>query len=109
MADVASGKYINIQGFAHNTNGVLKAGDTIQFSNHLKLYTILEDVNSDGSGQASVKISPALLSNVVTNETVVYKDLKAHVHLMESKINSDLMIGNLIKLSTLNFKENLLF
>ena len=67
------GNSIDLDGFANSTNNVFKAGDYIQINSYL--YMIIEDANSNGSGEANVKIEPSLRSGIETindDTTVIY-------------------------------------
>ena len=70
-----TGNQVALDGFANSTNNVFKAGDYIQIGSYL--YMVIEDVNSNGSGEANVKIEPALRSTIETindDTTVVYSN-----------------------------------
>ena len=70
-----TGNQVALDGFANNTNNVFKAGDYIQIGSYL--YMVIEDVNSNGSGEANVKIEPALRSSIETindDTTVIYSN-----------------------------------
>ena len=47
-------------------------GDMIQFSNHDKLYTIVEQTNPNGSGAGSIKIQPGLQTAVTASHDITY-------------------------------------
>ena len=53
-----TGNQVALDGFANSTSNVFKAGDYIQIGSYL--YMVTEDVTSNGSGEANVKIEPAL-------------------------------------------------
>jgi hypothetical protein len=68
-----TGTSITTDGWDTSVTGILKAGDVIQFAGtkeinpqsyastgRLKHFVVQEDVNSDGSGLATIKISPAI-------------------------------------------------
>ena len=68
-----TGNQVALDGFANSTNNVFKAGDYIQINSYL--YMVTEDVNSNGSGEANVKIEPALRQGIETiadDATVIY-------------------------------------
>ena len=70
-----TGNQVALDGFANSTNNVFKAGDYIQIGSYL--YMVIEDVNSNSSGEANVKIEPALRSNIETindDTTVIYSN-----------------------------------
>ena len=64
---------VALDGFANSTNNVFKAGDYIQIGSYL--YMVTEDVTSNGSGEANVRIEPALRQGIETiadDATVTY-------------------------------------
>lgn len=62
------GKVINMKSFPTSKTGLLLAGDWISINN--RLYTILEDCNSDGSGNTSVSVWPYLTGTLADNTQV---------------------------------------
>tara|TARA_Y100001963_G_scaffold160024_1_gene267155 strand:+ start:8365 stop:8961 length:597 start_codon:yes stop_codon:yes gene_type:complete len=58
-----------------NSTTVMKAGDFIKFGGHTKIYMLTGDATSDGSGNASLTIEPALLTSPSDNDTVIYNDI----------------------------------
>jgi hypothetical protein len=68
-----TGNAIDLDGFANSTNNVFKAGDYIQINSYL--YMVSADVNSNGSGEATVYVEPSLRSAIETindGTTVIY-------------------------------------
>ena len=68
-----TGNQVALDGFANSTSNVFKAGDYIQIGSYL--YMVTENVTSNGSGEANVKIEPALRQGIETiadNATVTY-------------------------------------
>jgi hypothetical protein len=61
---------INLSGFDTSTSDVLKAGDLIKFNGHSKVYMVQSDLNSDGSGNGTVLISPSLVETLSDTEAV---------------------------------------
>jgi len=61
---------IALSGFDASTNDVLKAGDLIKFNGHSKVYMVQSDLNSDGSGNGTVAISPSLVETLSDTEAV---------------------------------------
>jgi hypothetical protein len=53
-----------------NSDNVLKAGDVVRFANHTKVYMVTTDCNTDGSGNATMNIQPALLETLTNNEGI---------------------------------------
>ena len=60
------------KGWTHTVTGILKAGDFIQVGTGVqqRIYKVLKDVNSDGSGLATLDIFPALREGVSDNQTI---------------------------------------
>ena len=70
-----TGNQVALDGFANSTSNVFKAGDYIQIGSYL--YMVTEDVSSNSSGEADVKIEPALRQGIETiadDATVVYSN-----------------------------------
>lgn len=73
---VSTGNTIILQGLANNTIGVVKAGDIIQMqitqsvnfrtkrpTGTLMSFAVLEDSDSNGSGECTVRVSPSIVSS----------------------------------------------
>ena len=76
---------ISLDGFTVSTTGVLKAGDLIKFS-HGKVYMVQSDINSDGSGAATVTIEPNLVETLADNEAVIMNQPSFTVYLPSEEI-----------------------
>ena len=55
-----------------NTVVIFKAGDFLKFANHDKVYTVTEDAVSDGSGDETINIEPALVTSPATDSAITY-------------------------------------
>ncbi|QDP47970.1 MAG: putative distal tail protein [Prokaryotic dsDNA virus sp.] len=77
---------IVLDGFDASTSGVLKAGDLIKFANHSKVYMVQSDIDSNGSGECTVLISPALVSSLANNEAVTVNKPSFTVYLSSNEI-----------------------
>ena len=85
-----TGNQIALDGFANSTNNVFKAGDYIQIGSYL--YMVTEDVNSNGSGEANVKIEPALRSGIETinnDDAVIYSSTTTLMRLDNNEFQWD--------------------
>jgi len=85
-----TGNQVALDGFANSTNNVFKAGDYIQIGSYL--YMVIEDVNSNGSGEANVRIEPSLRSSIETindNTTVIYTNTTTIMRLDTNFTNWD--------------------
>jgi len=54
----------SIDGMANSTNGIFKAGDYFRFTGQNKVYMVVADVNSNGSGAGTLTFEPPLRANV---------------------------------------------
>lgn len=77
---------ITIDGFSASTSGVLKAGDLIKFAGHSKVYMVQSDVDSDGTGAATVLIEPNLVATLADNEAVTMNQPSFTVYLTSDEI-----------------------
>jgi len=66
---------VEIDGMANSTNGQLKAGDYFRFTGQTKVYMVIEDVNSNGSGQGTLNFEPPLRDNVSDNAVLIYSNV----------------------------------
>ena len=65
----------SIDGMANSTTGVFKAGDYFRFTGQSKVYMIVSDVSSNGSGQGTLTFEPPLRSNVSDNTAIIYSSV----------------------------------
>ena len=85
-----TGNQVALDGFANSTSNVFKAGDYIQINSFL--YMVTEDVTSNSSGEANVKIEPALRQGIETiadDATVVYSNTKTIMRLDSNETACD--------------------
>ena len=66
---------VAIDGMANSTNGIFKAGDFFRFTGQTKVYMVMADVNSNGSGQGTLTFEPPLRSNVSDNAILIYSNV----------------------------------
>jgi len=73
-----TGDTLITDGWTPSTTGILKAGDWIQLgsSSATRLHKVLDDVNSDGSGNATLTIWPNLRSSPSDNATITVNNAK---------------------------------
>ena len=65
----------SIDGMANSTSGVFKAGDYFRFTGQNKVYMVMADVSSNGSGQGTLTFEPPLRSNVSDNAVLIYSNV----------------------------------
>ncbi len=66
---------VAIDGMANSTSGVFKAGDYFRFTGQTKVYMVMADVSSNGSGQGTLTFEPPLRANVSDNAVLVYSNV----------------------------------
>jgi hypothetical protein len=65
-----TGRTVTTEGWTASQTGILKAGDFIKFAGSDKVYMVTADCDSDGSGDASVVIEPALMASPEDNADI---------------------------------------
>ena len=73
-----SGNTLETDGWTTSVTGILKAGDYIQLGSGstAKLHKVLDDVNSDGSGNATLTIFPDIRTSPADNSAIVVTSAK---------------------------------
>lgn len=82
-----TGKSLTTDGWTFSQTGILKAGDFFAFdtSNGRELKQIVADVNSDGSGNATLVFSPSIRVSPVDNEPIVVSSPSAVMRLVDDE------------------------
>lgn len=85
---------------AANNATVIKAGDVVRFSNHTKVYMATTDITTDGSGNGTLNIEPALIEAVTTSHTITHnavpfrmimdEDIQEYVYTLEGHMAFEL-------------------
>jgi hypothetical protein len=65
----------SIDGMANSTSGVFKAGDYFRFTGQNKVYMVMADVNSNGSGAGTLTFEPPLRSALSDNTVLIYSNV----------------------------------
>jgi hypothetical protein len=65
----------SIDGMANNTTGVFKAGDYFRFTGQNKVYMVVADVNSNGSGAGTLTFEPPLRTALSDNTILIYSNV----------------------------------
>ena len=65
----------SIDGMANSTTGVFKAGDFFRFTGQNKVYMIVADVSSNGSGAGTLTFEPPLRTAVSDNTVLIYSNV----------------------------------
>ena len=84
-----TGDQLVIDGATASQTGYLKAGDYIQLGSgaSAKFHKVLQDANSDGSGNVTLTIFPDLRSSPADDATVVVTNAKGVFRLNENVVN----------------------
>jgi len=87
-----TGNELVTDGWTTSTTGILKAGDYIQLGTGAtsRLYKVLDDVNSDGSGNATLTLWPDLRSAPADNATITVSDTKTNFRLNSAQTSWDI-------------------
>jgi hypothetical protein len=86
-----TGNELVTDGWTTSTTGILKAGDYIQLGTgaSAKLHKVLDDVNSDSSGNATITIWPDLRSAPSDNAAIVVSGAKGVFRLSANQSDWD--------------------
>jgi len=78
VLDAANGDSIDITGAPASATGYLKAGDYIQIGSaaNARLYKVLEQVNTNGSGAATLNIWPAFRENAALGSSIIVNNAR---------------------------------
>ena len=66
---------INLTGMTASQSAIFKAGDFIRFTGQNKVYMVISDVSSNGSGNGTMTIEPPLRSTVTTGTVLIYSNV----------------------------------
>ena len=87
-----TGSSLITDGWTASQTGILKAGDYIQLGagSSSKLYKVLVDANSDGSGNATFDIFPSINTAVADNSAITVASPKGLFRLASNEMGFDL-------------------
>ncbi len=87
-----TGNELITDGWTNSTTGILKAGDYIQIGTGLtsRLYKVLDDVNSNGSGAATLTIWPDLRTAPADNAAITVANPKGLFRLNSAQTTWDI-------------------
>ncbi len=87
-----TGDELDIDGLPASVNGYLKAGDYIQLGSGstATLHKVLEDVDTNGSGQATLNLWPKVRTAPTDNATVVVSSAKGQFRLNSNETTWDI-------------------
>ena len=88
----------------NNSITIFKAGDYLKFANHDKVYTVTADATSDGSGDSTISIEPALITAPADDSAVTYTSVPFTVALRSGIQEFDTGTSGLFSLE-IDFEE----
>ena len=88
-----AGRSVVTDGWTPSTSGILKAGDVIKFAGQNKIYMLTDDANSDGGGNATLAIEPALFASPADNEALTVSNVPFTVAFTGDTRESDYVPG----------------
>ncbi len=96
-----TGNSLITDGWTASQTGILKAGDYFQLGTGAssKLYKVLADANSDGSGDATFDIWPSINTAVADDSTIVVSSAKGLFRLATNETFFDLRLAQKYGLS----------
>jgi hypothetical protein len=73
-----TGDTLDVKGLPNSVTGVVKAGDYINLGSgaNTKLHKVLDDADSNGSGEATLNIWPSLRVSPNDSDSVIYQNVK---------------------------------
>lgn len=79
-----TGSSLATDGWTPDATGLLLKGDYIQIGNHM--YMVLNDVDADGSGEATIDVWPRLRADVDDNDPIITSNCKCIFRLTSNDI-----------------------
>lgn len=96
-----TGNALLVKGFTPNINGILLKGDYIQLGTGVnsRLHMVVDDVNSDVSGNAVLNIVPALRLSPTTNDPVIVSNARGIFRLVDNSFSWSVDPGPVYRVS----------
>lgn len=95
------GNSLSTDGWTPDTDGLLRKGDYFQLGTGMssKLYMVTKDVNSNGSGAATISFVPALRSSPTDNQAIITDNPRGVFRLADNSFSWSMAPGGLYRLS----------
>jgi len=100
-----TGRSIDTKGWTPSITGILAAGDFVKFNGHNKIYMVTADADSDGAGDATISIEPALFESPSDEAAVTVNSVSFAVALVADEAAFSLA-GPLYALQTVSMLED---
>jgi hypothetical protein len=90
-----TGNQLQTSGWTPSVTGILKAGDWFQLgtAGNTRLYKVLDDVNSDASGNATLSIFPSLRTSPANLESIIFNAPRGQWRLSANDIDYTIQTG----------------
>jgi hypothetical protein len=90
-----TGNQLNTKGWTPNITGILRAGDWVQLGTGAtsRLYKVLDDVNSNANGEATLTLFPNLRSSPANNAALTISSPKGVWRLAANDVGYDIQTG----------------
>lgn len=87
VVNLSRSRSLYVRSLSNNVTDVFKAGDwvSVSVSTLPRLYKVLQDVNSDGSGLATLDIWPALRGDIPDGAAITYSSPKGTFRLADNE------------------------
>ena len=100
-----SGNSINIDGATVSITNWARAFDYVQFAGSTKVYQVTEDVNSDSSGNVTLKLNSPLVVSPGNNSVVTFGDNVSFNFAMMDRPSTNYQPGKIVTYGTFKFEE----
>lgn len=92
-----TGDSLLTDGWTPSITGILKAGDWIQLgsASSTRLHKVLDDVNSDSGGNATLTIWPSLRSSPSDNAAITVQNTKGRWRLASNSVDYTIDVGQI--------------
>jgi hypothetical protein len=90
-----TGQSLITDGWTAGVTGILKQGDYIEVAN--RLYMVMVDANSDGSGNATLDIWPRLRAATIDNEAITVTNCRGIFRLASNEMPWDARPGSIVE------------
>lgn len=96
-----TGNVLQSSGWQPDTNNLLRAGDYIQIGSGLsaRLYMVINNVNSNASGNANITISPSLRYSPPNASTIIVNEAKGLFRLSDNSFSWSVRPGRIYNFS----------
>lgn len=84
-----TGNSLNTTGWTAGQTGIMKAGDVFTIAGDTKVYMVISDANSDGSGNATLSIEPTLLESPSNSSVITVDDCEFTVSFAGTDLEYD--------------------